>query len=124
MSETKYGPWKIWNGGKCPVDPDTRVQIQTATETRFYAEKSKNYSIAKAGGVRWSWDNVPNDIIAYREVIEPKRETVVRYARFYECPQNIGAATAELWSDATIRLHIPLVDGDLEDGAMIRVERL
>lgn len=94
MSETKYGPWKI--GLWDDIDAANRREITP----------------------------LDDDTYAYREVIEPKRETVVRYARFFDDTKNIViSAVGQRFSD-NIRLHIPLVDGEIEDGAMIRVERL
>lgn len=121
MTETKYGPWKIWNGGECPVAPETMVQVQLRGWTRPVAEAQM---IDAADAYGWNWADEADDIIAYREVIGPKRETVVRYARLQPYFSNIGQTTINRYPDDNLRLHIPLVDGEIEDGAMIRVERL
>lgn len=31
---TKFGEWKIWNGGECPLPVGSKVQIQLAEDTR------------------------------------------------------------------------------------------
>jgi len=60
--------WIIWNGGDCPVAPDTIVQTQFRSETRYAAEKSFEY---RAGIFGWSHSGCDNDIIAYRAVPDP-----------------------------------------------------
>lgn len=95
MSLTKYGPWKIGR-----------------------------YDDAEGTTGRHDIIMLDADTCAYREVIWPKREAVVRYTRLMPFTNNIGHSTAARCPFDTHRLHIPLVDGDLEDGAMIRVERL
>ena len=66
---TNYGPWKIWNGGECPVDAGTRGQLQLYGESRSKAEDGFIYNIAE-----YEWGKGANmqPIIAYREVIEPE----------------------------------------------------
>lgn len=56
--ETAQG-WKTWNGGKCPVDPDTRVEVRL---------RNGLDDIAPAGC--WDWDHYCGDceIVAYRVI--------------------------------------------------------
>lgn len=59
--------WIIWNGGDCPVSPDTIVLVQWADEDRLEAEECEE---RPANAVRWAWSS-RNNIIAYRVVTEP-----------------------------------------------------
>jgi hypothetical protein len=60
--------WIIWNGGDCPVSPDTMVQVQFRCDTRVGAEtRSEN----KAKTWDWRADGRTLDIIAYRVVTDP-----------------------------------------------------
>ncbi len=71
--------WIIWNGGECPVSPDTIVQAQWADEDRFEAEESEE---RPANAVRWAW-NSKNNIIAYRIIPGPLwAELTVRVSDF------------------------------------------
>lgn len=114
----KYGPWMIWNGDG-PTPTDKPVQAQLRCDTRMDAEMRLPSTV-------WGWVHYGSDydIIAYREVIEPKRETVVRYAEFHRRNGTIYCMSPHKYPDDNLRLHIPLVDGEIEDGALIRVERL
>lgn len=69
--DIKYSDWRIWNGGECPVDPETKVQVQMADDTRASA-----YLNPPQTGRSYTWGFDHNGtIIAYREVIEPVRES-------------------------------------------------
>lgn len=78
---TEFGPWKIWNGGECPVPADANVQVQSAKQTRLEVEE--NPYIREA--IYWFWrgTGTPGSIIAYREVIEPVVETVEQMGSVY-----------------------------------------
>lgn len=65
----QYMEWKIWNGGKCPVSPETLVQVQLRSE---YRERAESAHPCQGPDCRWTWEDLPGDIIAYREVIEPR----------------------------------------------------
>ena len=101
--------WIIWNGGDCPVAPDTIVQTQFRSETRYTAEKSFEY---RAGIFGWSHFGCDNDIIAYRAVPEPLWAELTARA----------SDTGRVWADemgppgGTHRLRIPmkLIDGKRE----------
>jgi hypothetical protein len=67
-----YGEWQIWNGGECPVDPETKVQVHLIHETRGQAIK-RPHEEAK----EWVWRfDGDGSIIAYRVVKEPVREVM------------------------------------------------
>lgn len=61
------GDWIEWNGGECPVDPETPVQVLLGGETpaKFdpEIEKAKNWDFTWAGAMPEDYD-----IIAYRIV--------------------------------------------------------
>lgn len=98
----KYGPWKIWNGGECPVSFDKLVSVQLAENTRAEVEKSPLNGHASG----WDWNEEGGGaIIAYREVIEPKRETQVHQVEIDLCEEG-------LWQPVTITL-------DLEGGQIV-----
>jgi len=60
--------WIEWNGGECPLAPETRVQWQIACETR--EEASKAQVVRQAQHLWWGRgeDWVPGQLIAYRIV--------------------------------------------------------
>jgi hypothetical protein len=67
-----YGEWQIWNGGECPVDPETKVQVHLLYQTRREAIENPH---GKAKD--WQWDpDFDVAIIAYRVVKEPVREVM------------------------------------------------
>lgn len=113
----KYGPWKIWNGGECPVSPETRVLLQLARWTREQAEKDVP---CKAEDCEWEWHQggLDGDIIAYREVIEPV-ERVGRFAINFDdsreepivsghVPDDGHVLSVNLWLTLTAR------DGEID----------
>lgn len=59
----KYGPWIGWNGGECPVDGSSIVQVTTS---------SGQIMAQKAGDFTWSLGSHGPKIIVYRVKIEPK----------------------------------------------------
>lgn len=58
--------WITWEGGECPVEPDTLVQVQFRGETRARAGRSKSDTALDQHGFDWSHNNNGGDIIAYR----------------------------------------------------------
>ena len=68
--------WYGWNGGECPVHPETVVQVQMANETREQVEEESPSSAHCAGVWSWDWDWACDDvafcIIAFRIVKERK----------------------------------------------------
>lgn len=70
-----YGPWKIWNGGECPVVDvgfDTIECVFNAGKHQYIRANTKELMPV----YKWKW-NADVDggvhIIAYREVIEPEK---------------------------------------------------
>lgn len=61
--ETKkiYGPWIKWNGGECPVSPDTRVLV-----------KLRSGAAGPGTASRYEWNHLANrnDIVEYRTFTE------------------------------------------------------
>lgn len=53
-----------WQGGKCPVDPDTIVQVMLSNGSVVVNRR--------AGGFDWQRGNYGGDIVAYR-VVEDKK---------------------------------------------------
>ena len=52
-----YGPWIDWNGGECPVPPDTSVEVKFRCGIIKQAAPAKHY--------RWSHDGDGLDIVGY-----------------------------------------------------------
>jgi hypothetical protein len=67
-----YGEWQIWNGGECPVDPETKVQVHLTHETR---KRATERPLKRAGNWQW-YSGCDLSIIAYRVVKEPVREVM------------------------------------------------
>ena len=58
--------WIEWNGGECPVSPETKVEV------RF----RNGIVCAQCPAVKWYWDcegGYDLDIVAYRVVAEDKK---------------------------------------------------
>lgn len=56
-----YGPSIKWNGGECPVQPDTKVEVELRGGT---------VGEARAGDYYWNHDDDDGDIVSYRTVTE------------------------------------------------------
>lgn len=59
--DTRETDWIEWQGGECPVDPETRVDVR-----RTYGDQYYGLLACDAGG--WGWRGSRRDIIAYRVV--------------------------------------------------------
>ena len=70
MTNYNDGKWHGWNGGECPVHPDTVVVVQLACDTRIDVEES-GYA-DRAETLRWAHFGASSDIIAFRVVKEHK----------------------------------------------------
>lgn len=79
-NEPKYGPWIIWNGGKCPVGEGVKGQVQVGKETRENAAADVPCVLWT---YTWEWESsgMGLDVIAYRLLIEP---VVHREAMFWD----------------------------------------
>lgn len=72
-----------WQGGECPVDPDTIVQVRLSG--------NDGYFIRRAGDLRWHHTNFSGDIVEYRVVkddVSPKVEIPEGFTPWNggECP--------------------------------------
>ena len=98
--------WIIWNGGDCPVSPDTIVQAQFRRRTR---NESEDYSPNMAAGKQtWGWCGSDHDIIAYRIITEPLwAEWTVRVSDFGRAwVDDLGPRGTHL-----LRIPMKLIDG-------------
>ena len=64
--------WIEWDGGECPVAPETLVDYVMREIGIYYAKAESHSSWARAGNLRWSHGEGPGDIIFYRIHKEPK----------------------------------------------------
>ena len=61
-TEKIYGPWVKWDGGECPVPPDTRVQAKIRSGVVLGPRCAYN--------CRWTHLDSNSDIVEYRTVTE------------------------------------------------------
>lgn len=76
MTDYNDGKWHGWNGGDCPVHPDTEVLIQRRSDTRSDAENSPDSFTIRANDWHWDQRSIHSDIIAFRVAnpyVEPKK---------------------------------------------------
>ena len=93
---TNYGPWKIWNGGECPVADGVIGQVQLAHQKRNEVEEKDKDDISW-----YDWrESGRGAIIAYREIIEPE---VVRHALKVEYQGTIKYATITVTGHDSIK---------------------
>lgn len=74
--------WITWNGGKCPVEPETVVEVEVRGGTQLEP--------IRAGDLRWDWPNggFPAEIVAYR-VVDGKGPWVsAKDVRFTQPPEK------------------------------------
>lgn len=57
------GEWIEWNGGECPVDPETVVEVKFRGPA---VGMEPDRDLAEATCFYWLHDNDCSDIIAYR----------------------------------------------------------
>lgn len=75
MTDYNDGKWHGYDGGGCPVDERSIVQIQTASETRLEVNKEPESHHREAKSWVWSIDGDGGDIIAFRVTkpyVEPR----------------------------------------------------
>lgn len=65
--------WIEWNGGECPVDPQTEVYWRRRFEAGKPAADMEN-EFKAAGDLRWTHRGSRTDIIAYRLAASTKEE--------------------------------------------------
>lgn len=68
MTNYNDGKWHGWNGGECPVHPDTVVKVVTEYGTCI-TDKAKNLE----------WNRYDNNHAAFRVVIEYREPVVTHY---------------------------------------------
>ena len=70
MTNYNDGKWHGWNGGECPVHPESVVKVQVRSESRHEADRDKTQRRA----VEWDWsiEGVDGDITAFRVTKEHK----------------------------------------------------
>ena len=61
-TEKIYGPWIKWDGGECPVPPDTRVEVKLRSGNVMGPRLAYRY--------RWKHIDSNGDIVEYRTVTE------------------------------------------------------
>lgn len=71
MPQENQTDWIEWQGGECPVDPDTRIEVRFRPFTEgkpqdwdFCTDKASE--ISRNGVDGWVHKNSAGDIIAYR----------------------------------------------------------
>lgn len=73
MTEAMEG-WIKFEGGACPVPPDTKVRYRTAFEVANPGIPISEDDNREASSIRWEWRNPPStpddNIVAYR-VVDP-----------------------------------------------------
>ena len=70
------GKWHGWNGGECPVHPETVIEVRWKSDHATQRGQAGNFD--RAG--QWKWNNTySNRIVAFRVAKEHKepREIVV-----------------------------------------------
>jgi len=113
--------WIIWNGGDCPVSPDTIVQTQFRYQSRPYAEENRE---THAGYLTWEHTHRDYDIIAYRIVPEPLWVEITGFVdRDGDC--LFGPAKC-LYDTHRIRIPVKLIDGKrvIDDSRQPAMEKL
>lgn len=72
MTNYNDGKWHGWNGGECPLHPNTLVQTQFAAESRIEAERG---TARRAENFDWSGpEKLPTSHITNFRVIKEYRE--------------------------------------------------
>ena len=72
MTNYNDGKWHGWNGGECPVHPETVVVVQLGWDTRINVDKDTSGYTECAGSLRWTHIGGGGDIIFFRVVKEHK----------------------------------------------------
>lgn len=83
MTNYNDGNWHIWNGGECPVHPETVVEVALT-----------DYTPCTGAADQWFWDRDKSRIIAFRVIKEhkPAREFWLVMSR---SGHNVMAAESE-----------------------------
>ena len=90
----KYEPniWYGWNGGECPVHPETLVEVMLQS----------GFNDSGVGSTEWDWGICKNPIIAFR-VIKPYREPREVYLNEWSqySFQNGKSEVKDTWSECS-----------------------
>lgn len=97
--------WIIWNGGDCPVSPDTKVQPQFLYQSRPYAEENRE---TPAGYLTWEHTHRDCDIIAYRVVTEPLWAELTGWFANNHC---VFGSVIHHVDTHRIRIPVKIIDG-------------
>jgi hypothetical protein len=89
MIDYNDGKWHGWNGGECPVHPESIVDVLHAVNGIL------NYPL-KAGSTAWA----SSDLAAFR-VIKPYREPREFYVREITCFYLDGNVTGKIYQQCT-----------------------
>lgn len=83
--------WYGWNGGECPVHPDTVVRVSfKAPPEEYQANPFKGDS--RAGDIAWYHDGCNDDVVAFRVIKEHRepREFWVTKQTLFDLDGNIS----------------------------------
>lgn len=99
MTDYNNGEWHDWNGGECPVHPESVVEVRV-----WLAGYGADGATNNAGMWRWRHNGGMGDIIAFRVVtpyVEPKKP-----CEFWAYQvQSLNLATGERTSDRWAECH-------------------
>lgn len=89
MTDYNDGSWHGWNGGECPVHPETIVEVRWKYNPARQTARAGEFCAVG----QWTWEGVGNRIVAFRVVKEHreprecwvhKRTMLVRWS----CPDD------------------------------------
>lgn len=75
MTDYNDGKWHGWNGGECPVAPNTMVNV-----AYYYGTTCIYDTIWGAGKLSWSHLEMGGDIVAFRVIREPRDFWLIGHA--------------------------------------------
>ena len=84
--------WIKWEGGECPVDDETGIQVMFRDQTTYSST---------TGGFRWKHIGTPGDIVAYRVEKDATKPT---------SPEDIGSAATSKHYNAQAIQPIELME--------------
>ena len=101
MTDFNDGEWHGWNGGDCPVHPDSVVQTQLADETRLDVIEETADCFFPAANLDWESKCARYSIIAFR-VVTPYVEPVKPLERWVIYSRGVPWAHYNNRSDAEL----------------------
>lgn len=119
MTNYNDGEWHIWNGGKCPVHPKTRVKIQMANESRVMTDGNSG---REAGDLDWRGrDMLPTSAVTAFCVVKEYREP----REFLIGIREDGSVQALESEEYALKNGCPKVgETDVSGGTVIRVREV